>query len=180
MFDFNKVNAAPVSMDPLPDGTLVDCIVTVQPGGYNDLDRGYTDGYARDSEWGVHLNLKLKVVDGEFKNRVFFDKIYLPCSIQTDEYKRKIDRSAVKAKGILCSHHGIDPRLPSDMLEQIQTLSQLVNAIDGTQAIVRVNLYNGKNSIKYVLTPADIEYADFRDVKQPTIDEVMGGDDVPF
>ena len=75
--DFN--DAAPPAFALIPKGTLVKVRLTVRPGGFDDPEQGWTEGWAtRNAESGaVYLNCEYTVVGGPFAHRKLWSLIGL-------------------------------------------------------------------------------------------------------
>jgi len=180
MFDFNDAELSK-PMGLIPNGTIADCEMTIKPGGHDDYARGYTGGLAKETNGAVFLEIKLKVFSGDHEGRVFFDTIGL-YSKNADEQKAEnyANMGRGRAKAILCSHYGIDPRNPTPEQREKLKIKALAE-LDNKMVLVKIGTRKGtdgveRNQIAAILTPADLAYGDHR--TQPALDEVV--DELPF
>ncbi|MCL9851988.1 hypothetical protein M0F12_23840, partial [Ralstonia solanacearum] len=76
--DFNDAGRQ-VTFDLIPKGTLLKVRMTVRPGGYDDPSRGWTGGWATESEHtgSVYLASEFVVLDGPFAKRKLWSMIGL-------------------------------------------------------------------------------------------------------
>lgn len=102
--DFNDAPAQPNSL--IPKGTLAKVRLSINPGEYNDPDKGWTRGYATKSRTGssVWLSCDLTILDGIYEGRKIFGHkigLYSPKS----EVWGNMGRAQIKA--LLNSHYGL-------------------------------------------------------------------------
>lgn len=185
MFDFNEAEISQPQMSIIPVGTVALCSVEIKPGGHDDYARGYTSGLAKETTNAVFLEIKLKVMSGPYENRVFFDSIPLYSKSQDEQRAKNYENMGRgRAKAILCSHYGIDPRNPSPQQKELLKLKTLAE-LHGKEIVVKVGARKGtdgveRNQIMAILTPMDGKYSEHKDVAPVTVDSAMGGDSVPF
>ena len=79
----------------IPGGTLVKVKMYIQRGGYDDIERGWTGGYAKFRPKSVCLEIKCMILEGEYASRAIWSRIGL-YSVSSDKYG-EIGRKFVKA-----------------------------------------------------------------------------------
>lgn len=159
-FDFNTANEH-VAYDLIPDGTIAPVRMTILRGGYDDIEQGWTGGYATHSErsGAIYLNCDFKVLRGDYYKRCLRSLIGL--------YSPKgpgwgsMGRSFIKS--ILNSAYGLKPdditsqacekrRLNSfDDLDEIEFVARITQELDRQEY---------RNVIKTAIPPGNKVYHD--------------------
>ncbi|MGA4114048.1 hypothetical protein ACI2T3_24025 [Ralstonia nicotianae] len=104
--DFNDAGRQ-VGFDLIPKGTLLKVRMTIRPGGYDDPSRGWTGGWATESEHtgSVYLAAEFAVLEGPYAKRKLWSMVGL-YSPKGDEWAN-MGRSFVRAA--LNSARGVHP-----------------------------------------------------------------------
>ncbi len=104
--DFNDASRQ-VGFDLIPKGTLLKVRMTIRPGGYEDPSRGWTGGWATESEHtgSVYLAAEFVVLEGPYAKRKLWSMIGLH-SPKGDEWAN-MGRAFVRAA--LNSARGVHP-----------------------------------------------------------------------
>ena len=172
LFDFNDAEDFK-TFDPIPHGTLAKVNLTIQPGGYNDLLKGYTNGLATQSKTGaIYLKCEFIVIQGEYDKRKIWSLIGLH-SPKGPEY-HQMGRSFIKS--ILNSANGLFTKDVSEAAQKKRTLIDLGN-LNNLVFVARIDITEddkgkAKNEIRVAITADD-----------PNYQKVMGGlpdDEIPF
>lgn len=139
-FDFNDAEDFK-TFDVIPDGTLAKVKLTIQPGGYNDSLRGYTDGLATQSKQTGALYLKCEYIiqGGEYDKRKVWSLIGLH-SPKGDEY-HQMGRSFIKS--ILNSANGLSPKDVSEAAQKKRTFSNFT-ALNDLEFVARIDIPKDK------------------------------------
>jgi hypothetical protein len=172
LFDFNDAEDFK-TFEPIPHGTLAKVKLIIQPGGYNDLLKGYSDGLATLSKTGaVYLKCEFVVQGGEYDKRKIWSMIGLH-SPKGPEY-HQMGRSFIKS--ILNSANGLFIKDISEAAQKKRTLIDL-GALNNLIFVARIDITEdekgrAKNEIRVAITPDDSNYQ-----------RIMGGladDEIPF
>ncbi len=158
--DFNDAGQQ-AGFDLIPKGTLTKVRMTIKPGGFDDASRGWTGGWATESDQtgSVYLNAEFVVLDGPFIKRKLWSTIGLH-SAKGDEWAN-MGRAFIRAA--LNSARGIQP---GDTGAQAQAARRIQHfgELDGLVFVGRVDVEkdsrgDDKNVIKQAIEPDHKEYA---------------------
>jgi hypothetical protein len=158
--DFNDAGQQ-AGFDLIPKATLVKVRMSLKPGGYDDAARGWTGGWATESDQtgSIYLNAEFVVLDGPFAKRKLWSTIGLH-SAKGDEWAnmgRAFLRAALNsARGVLATDTG--PQ--AQAARRIEHFGEL----DGLVFVGRVDLEkdsrgDDKNVIKQAIEPDHKDYA---------------------
>lgn len=135
----------------IPKGTIVKVKMTIKPGGYNDLQMGWTNGYATYNSLtdSVYLNVKFTVLNGEYSGKYIFGRIGLHSSIS--EYWSRMGSTFVRS--ILSSARGVSLFDNSIQAKSLCTLKSFAE-LDGIEflALINVESDNARNVIYRAIT----------------------------
>jgi copper chaperone CopZ len=158
--DFNDAGQQ-AGFDLIPKGTLAKVRMTIKPGGFDDPARGWTGGWATESDQtgSVYLNAEFVVLDGPFIKRKLWSTIGLH-SAKSDEWAN-MGRAFIRAA--LNSARGIQS---SDISPQAQAARRIQHfgELDGLVFVGRVDVEkdsrgDDKNVIKQAIEPDHKDYA---------------------
>jgi hypothetical protein len=149
------------NFDVIPKGTLVKVRMTIRPGGFDDAAKGWTGGYATQSEstGSVYLNCEFVVLEGQYAKRKMWSLIGLH-SAKGPEWAN-MGRAFIK--GILNSAHGLAPQDNSPQAQQARCIQDF-SELDGMEFVTKVEMDkdqygDDKNVIKTAITPGHKNYA---------------------
>lgn len=165
------LNQAPVQLDTaplIPVGTLVKVMLQVQPGSFGE------NGWLTRSPFtgSVYLKVQLKILEGDYKNRIIYERIGIQGTKQDDNGNDRwgtVGRSQLRA--IIESAYGI---LPNDQSEAAQKRRQLsgFEALNGLVFAIKVGKEKKRpetdtqyNNMAKIITP---DKADYRQVMGET------------
>ncbi|MCA3238157.1 MAG: hypothetical protein ING32_08170 [Curvibacter sp.] len=158
--DFNDAGQQ-AGFDLIPKGTLLKVRMTIKPGGFDDPTRGWTGGWATESDQtgSVYLNAEFVVLDGSFAKRKLWSTIGLH-SAKGDEWAN-MGRAFIRAA--LNSARGIQPGDTSAQAQAARRI-QHFGEIDGLVFVGRVDVEkdsrgDDKNAIKQAIEPDHKDYA---------------------
>ena len=148
------------ALDLIPHGTPAKAQLTIQPGGYNDPDQGWTGGYVAEGSSGTHyLKCKFTIVNGPYAGREIYSLIGLhsPKGPTWGNMGRRLIR------GILSSARGVSDR-DNDAEAQAARRIESFAELDGLEFVARIDVgtdQNGqpKNEIRVAITPDHEAYA---------------------
>lgn len=147
--------------DLIPSGTLVKVCMNIKPGGYNDIEKGWTGGYATKNEnsGAVYLNVEFVVLEGPYARRKIWSLIGLH-SEKSDQWAN-VGRSMIK--GILNSANGISSKDNSISAQKTRIISGLSD-LNGLEFVAKIELEEGiqgnaKNIIRMAITCDHKEYS---------------------
>ena len=126
----------------IPRDTIAKVKMTIKPGGYNDVSRGWTNGYAthnRDTG-SVYLNVKFTILSGQYSQLEIWGRIGLHSEIS--EYWSKM--GSTFAKSILCSAYGISLFDNSERAKNLCKLNSFAK-LDGIEFLARIDVVQDKN-----------------------------------
>jgi len=159
--DFNSAED-PQDFDVIPNKTLAKVRMRIRPGGYDNPEHGWFDGYAthNPTTGAVYLNAEFIVLEGEYAKRHIFTLIGL--------YSDKGDKWAAMGrsliKGILNSARGLRPDDVSPQAQQARCIQGFAD-LDGLAFIARIGVEKdqqdeARNLIRGVITPDHARYAE--------------------
>lgn len=158
--DFNDAEQQP-SFELIPRGTVVRVRMTLKPGGYDDPDQGWIDGYATQSrETGsIYLAGEFVVLDGPFAKRKLWSNIGLYSS--KGPTWGQMGRSFIRA--VLNSAKGILPQDNSPNAAAARRIAGF-HELDGIEFVVKIDIEKDnqgehRNVIRNVIEPDHKEYA---------------------
>jgi hypothetical protein len=159
---WNDFNDAPdqAGYDLIPARTLAKVRMTIKPGGYDDAARGWTGGYATQSEntGSVYLYCEFVVLTGTFARRKVWSMIGLH-SPKGPEWAG-IGRSFLRA--LLNSARGIQPTDNSTTAQLARRIKGFAD-LDGVEFVARIDIEKDqkgdKNVIKTAILADHKEYA---------------------
>ncbi len=158
--DFNDAGQQ-AGFDLVPKGTLVKVRMTIKPGGYDDASRGWTGGWATESEQtgSVFLNAEFVVLDGQFAKRKMWSLVGLHSS-KSDEWAN-MGRAFLRAA--LNSARGVSPQDNSAHAQTARRI-QHFGELDGLVFIGRVDIEkdsrgDDRNTIRQAIEPDHKDYA---------------------
>ena len=159
--DFNDADNQTMDFELIPKNTIARVILKIKPGGFNDLEEGWTGGLAtRNRNTGaVFLNCEFTVTEGKYLKRKIFSNIGL-YSIKGEVWG-EMGRAFIKA--MLCSARNI---LPTDSsFEAIEAMKiSGFEQLNGLEFVARIDQETNKESgdirnvIKRVILPNHKEY----------------------
>jgi len=148
------------SFDLIPNGTIAKVSLTIQPGGHNDITRGWTDGLVSINSMKEYAYLKIQcnILSGEYSGRKIWSRIGLYSS--KSEKVVEIGRSFIRS--ILESARSVIPNDTSDEANKKRSVQGLID-LDDMVFVAKVSVaknQNGEpqNEIKYAVTPDHPEY----------------------
>lgn len=159
--DLNQAPMQSQAAPLIPVGTLVKVMLQIQPGHYGE------NGWLTRSQFteSVYLKVQLKILEGEHKNRVIYDRIGIQGTKQ-DENGNDIwgtmGRSQLRA--MIESAYGI---LPTDQSEAAQKRRQLsgFQALNGLVFVIKIGKEKKRpdsdtqyNNIAQIITPDRDDY----------------------
>ncbi|OSM04462.1 hypothetical protein [Magnetofaba australis] len=161
--DFNDAESQQ-SFDLIPRGTIAPVRMTVKPGGYDDPNRGWTGGYAKQNpETGaVYLNCEFVITAGQYAKRKVWSRIGL-FSPKGPEWGN-MGRSFVRA--ILNSSRGLKDKDNSPNAQQARRINGFAD-LDGIEFLAKIDVEkdqrdgSDKNTIQFAITPDRKEYEGF-------------------
>ena len=158
--DFNDAGQQ-AGFDLIPKGTLTKVRMTIKPGGFDDPTRGWTGGWATESDQtgSVYLNAEFVVLDGPFIKRKLWSTVGLH-SAKGDEWAN-MGRAFIRAA--LNSARGIQPGDTSAQAQAARRI-QHFGELDGLVFVGRVDVEkdsrgDDKNVIKQAIEPDHKDYA---------------------
>ena len=132
----------------------------IQPGGYNDITRGWTDGLVSFNSMKEYACLKIQcnILSGKYSERKLWSRIGLYSS--KSEKVAEIGRSFIRS--ILESARGVLPNDASDEANKKRSIKGLID-LDDMVFVAKVSVaknQNGEqqNEVKYAVTPDHPEY----------------------
>ncbi|MGA3772426.1 hypothetical protein [Ralstonia pseudosolanacearum] len=158
--DFNDAGRQ-VGFDLIPKGTLLKIRMTIRQGGFDDPSRGWTGGWATESEHtgSVYLAAEFVVLEGPYAKRKLWSMIGLH-SPKGDEWAnmgRAFVRAALNsARGV----HPDDNTEPAQLSRRIRDFGEL----HGMEFIGRVDIEldsrgDARNVIRQAVEPNHKDYA---------------------
>lgn len=158
--DFNDAGQQ-AGFDLIPKGALVKVRMIIKPGGYDDAPRGWTGGWATESEQtgSVYLNAEFVVLDGQFAKRKMWSLIGLH-STKSDEWSN-MGRAFLRAA--LNSARGVSPHDTSAHAQTARRI-QHFGELDGLVFIARVDIEkdsrgDDRNAVRQAIEPDHKDYA---------------------
>ena len=163
MLNFNEADeqyagTGSTDFSPMPEGTVVDVLLTIRPGGASD-DGFLTQSTKSDAQY---LDLEFTVTNGEFAKRKIWDKLTVTGGSTDDNGKSKAGSISMrKIRAMLESCYNIEPRDMSEEAKAVRVLSSygdLNNLIFKTS--VGTEEYNEKvnNKLDRIIVPGMPEY----------------------
>jgi hypothetical protein len=149
------------SFDLIPKGTLVRVRMAIKPGGYDDVGRGWTGGYATKSieTNAIYLACEFVLLEGAYARRKLRSNIglYSP----KGEAWANMGRAFIRA--ILNSARGVDPNNTSPHAQaarRIADFSVLDGMVFAGQIDIEKNAHgDSRNVVKQVIEPGHKDYA---------------------
>jgi hypothetical protein len=135
MFDYSDAPAKR-EFHLIPHGTIATLQLNIRPGGAGE------DGLLTRSKNGSceMLNVEYMVVDGEFAQRKFWERLVLDGT--TSGHDRAVEYTHRKLRAILESAHGIKPNDMSPQAHAARTAS--LKDFDGIRFTARIGIEGGK------------------------------------
>ena len=158
--DFNNSDNQQ-SFDVIPNNSLAKVRMQIKPGGYDDANQGWSDGYATKNQntGSIYLSCEFVVLEGKFARR----KIWSLIGLHSDKGPEwsNMGRSFIKA--ILNSTRGIAESDTSEKAQNARRIKGLAD-LDGIEFLAKITVSkdqngNDKNEIKYALTADHKDYA---------------------
>ena len=160
--DFNtaeeQYDGPSTDFSPIPDGTIVDTVLTIKPGGAGP-DGALTQSQRSDAQY---LQCEFTVTSGEFERRKFWSNLSVAGGSLDDIGQSKagnISKRTIRA--LLESCYAIQPKDMSEPAKAARTLSSYMD-LNNLLAKVEVGIetYNDKenNRLDMVITPSMPEY----------------------
>lgn len=156
----NLNNAPAQDLDLITHGTIAKVLMKIIPGGYDDMSKGWTDGYATQSGYSgsVYLKCEFTILEGEYKDR----KIYSLIGLHSEKGPKWQEMGESFMRAIMESKHGLSSKDMSQEAEQVRNLRGFYK-LDNILFVARVDIakdQNGtpKNEIKYAITADHHEY----------------------
>ena len=159
--DFNDADAQRGAFDLIPKGTIVPLRMTIKPGGHDDLNQGWTGGYATESfeTAAVYLACEFVVTGGPFAKRKMWSNVGL--------HSRKgptwgqMGRSFIRAA--LNSARNVHPQDNSPQAAAARRISGFME-LDGLEFLARVDVEKDakgedRNVVKIAIEPDHKDYA---------------------
>jgi hypothetical protein len=157
--ELNKYEVPVANYGLIPNGTIVKVRMTIKPGGYNDPEQGWADGYATKSEKGtIALDVEFVVLEGQYTKRKVWGKIGL-CGNNGPDWS---NMGKAFIKSILNSAKGISPKDNSEAAMLARKIDSF-KPLDGIEFIARIDVTkdqegNDKNEIRAAITPDHKDY----------------------
>lgn len=158
------LNQAPLQLQPaplIPVGTLVKVMLQIQPGNFGE------NGWLTHSQFteSVYLKIQLKILEGEYKNRVIYERIGIQGTKQDDngnDIWGTMGRSQLRA--MIESAYGISPNDQSEAAQKRRQLSGF-QALNGLVFMIKVGKEKKQagsdrqyNNIAQIITPDMSDY----------------------
>ncbi len=159
--DFNDAQSQQSGFDLIPKGTIVPVRMSIKPGGYDDYNMGWTDGYATQSnETGaVYLAAEFIVTAGKYAKRKMWTNIGLhsPKGPAWGQMGRGFVR------GVLNSARNVHPQDNSPQAAAARRISGFVD-LDGVEFLARVDVEkdgrgDDRNIVRVAVEPDHKDYA---------------------
>jgi len=156
----NLNNAPAQDLELIPHGTIAKVMMKIIPGGYDDMSKGWTDGYATQSGYSgsVYLKCEFNILEGKFKDR----KVYSLIGLHSDKGPKWKEMGESFMRAIMESKHGLSSKDYSEEAEKVRNLRGFYK-LDNILFVARVDItkdINGasKNEIKYAITADHTDY----------------------
>ncbi len=160
-YDFNTAEEQ-TNFDAIPKGTLAKVRMTIKPGGYDDVNNGWTGGYAthKAESGAVYLSCEYVVLEGEYAKRKVWSMIGL-YSHKNNNAWGNMGRSFIRA--ILNSARGLSGKDNSAQAQALRRINGLGD-LDGIEFVAKIDVSkdqngNDRNEIKIAITPDSKDYA---------------------
>jgi hypothetical protein len=151
-----------VNYEHIPQGTIAKVRMSIRPGGYDDLEQGWSGGYATQNyvTGSVYLSCEYIILEGPYSNRRIWGLIglYSPKGVAWANKGRAF------IKGILNSAYNLNPK---DISPEVQAKRCIkgIEELDGIEFLARIDLNKNKhnelkNEITTAITPDYKEYAE--------------------
>ena len=166
-----NLNNAPTqkSFELIPGGSIVKVLLKIKPGGYDDISKGWTGGYATMSPTtgACYLVGEFTILEGEYKDRKVWSMIGLH-SNKSDVYALS-GRAFIRA--IVESKRGIASRDNSPEAQQARMFKGF-SELDNIVFVAKIDVTKDskgeyRNEIRYAIT-----------AEHPRYTEVMGQDSI--
>jgi hypothetical protein len=158
--DFNDAEQQP-SYELIPKGTVVKLRMTIKPGGHDNIEQGWTGGYATESfdTGSVYLSCEFVVLEGEYAKRKLWSNVGLHSA--KGPAWGNMGRSFIRA--VLNSARGVHPQDNSPQAAAARRIRDF-NDLDGIEFVAKVdvekdNKGENKNVIKQAIEPDHRDYA---------------------
>lgn len=165
-FDFNDVGETEERFALIPDQTLAKVILHIEPGGHNDLEKGWTGGIVtcNAATGSAYLKCTFTIMGGKYDKRKVFGMI----GLFSAKGERWVEMGRKFIKGILDSAHGYKS---TDMSELAQNARKIENyhALNGLVFIAKISAAKDlkdqhRNEISQAIPP---EYAAYNGLMFP-------------
>ena len=162
MNEWNNFNLAQEQQffDLIPGGTIAKVRMAIKPGGYDNIEQGWSGGYATrsNSSGSIYLSCEFVVLGGKFAKRKVWSLIGLHSS-KSDQWAN-IGRAFIK--GILNSAKGFKSSDDSKEAQNARRINSLAD-LDGIEFVARIDVgkdQNGspRNEIRCAITPDHKDY----------------------
>ena len=163
MLNFNEADeqyagTGSTDFSPMPEGTIVDVLLTIRPGGAGD------GGLLKQSQRSdaQYLDCEFTVINGEFAKRKFWTNLTVMGGSLDDNGRSKAGNISMRTiRAMLESCYNIEPRDMSEEAKAVRVLSSygdLNNLIFKTS--VGIKEYNDKvsNKLDRIIVPGMPEY----------------------
>jgi hypothetical protein len=150
----------PLNYNIIPHGTIAKVKIRIKPGGYNDQDQGWIDGYATKSPItsSIYLDAEFFILEGKYARRKIWSLIglYSPKGPEWANMGKSFIRSMINsAKGLS----------PKDICETTMKARNITSfaAVDGLIFAAKIDVTtdqngNQKNEIRTVITADHKDY----------------------
>lgn len=144
--NFNNVVDDQPNREPIPDKTVVRCLMNIEPGGVGD------GGYYSLSQAKHHqLKVKFTVLVGQYAGKFFTD--YLFCDPNNGAY----NYSRSKIKAMIEDIHDLDP---SDTSEEacVKRVLKSIGELDKIEVCLSVTIKGQYNKIGFIVPRSNENY----------------------
>ncbi|AIF82033.1 hypothetical protein I862_07395 [endosymbiont of Acanthamoeba sp. UWC8] len=160
--DFNSAEEQG-TFNLIPQGTIAKVKMIIRPGGYDDLEQGWTGGYAtqNDVTGSVYLNCEYIILEGEYAHR----KVWGLIGLYSPKGTAWANRGRVFIKAMLNSAYNLHPQDISPSAQAKRHIKGLSD-LDGIEFLAQIEINkdrNGesKNEIRLAITPDHKDYASY-------------------
>jgi hypothetical protein len=175
--DFNDADAQQGEFNLIPKGTQALVRMAIKPGGYDDVSRGWTGGYATasDETGAVFLSCEFVMLTGPFAKRKIWSNVGLHSN--KGPTWAQMGRSFIKA--VLNSSRNIHPDDGSPDAQRSRQIRSFGD-LDGAEFAARIGIEKDgqgeyRNIIRLVIEPDHKEYAELMQAKLQRDGGTSGG-----
>jgi hypothetical protein len=148
------------SLEPIPAGQVVRCAVKIRPGGIGQ--GGWLHQATTEKGTSENLDLEFTVIDGPYKGRKIWAKYTLsgssPKHAEAAEISHQTLRAMIESGKGIKSNDKSEAAATARNIEGWHELNGIVVTIK-TGVIPAHGQYSAKNTISYVLTPENNQWA---------------------